>query len=54
MLYLTELLGEAICGVLQLLLVVALGLAIRRAAKYLAPAPSPQLLPPGKDIFSDN
>jgi hypothetical protein len=38
---LDEMLADSVCAVLQLLLVVALGLAIRRTAKYLAPPPSP-------------
>lgn len=51
---LDEMLADAVCAVLQLLLVVALGLAIRRTVRYLAPRPSPAVLPSGEDIPSDN
>jgi len=54
MLTLCELLGEGACAVLQFLLVVALGLAIRRTAKYLAPPPSVSVLQPRKNILPDS
>jgi len=51
---LSELRGEVICAVLQLLLVLALGVAMRRGARSVAPRPSPLDVPPGEDILPNN
>lgn len=51
---LSEMRGEVICAVVQLLLVLALDLATRRGAKQLALRPSPLDLPPGESTLPEN